>query len=278
MAKTTRVYFEGIWECNDTSRIFRIIGNDSFTLWVEGFEDGIVTVDPVANCKIHTFAEAIAGCFNDDSNFGTEVLRAYNCNKNDTFKGIKFEFSGVTLIVTKENADADRIYKEWNAGMKANAEKHRREKEAYLKAPEGQEYLARQKTEEARRKAVEDEVLYIDETVEMEFKDEDCKKAWKQLVENNEDSYGNGVMKYASRWAKYMQKLIAEGKTVAEIAVKASRDCDIEGISGFGYVCAINALAHYWKYGEELRKLHNKNYGYEGDGIVNPSVLTFNVG
>lgn len=280
MAKTTRVYFEGIWEHNNTSRIFRAIGNDKIrTLWVEGFEDGIVTVDPVAGCNINTFAEAVAGCFNDDSNFGTEVLRAYNCDENSTFKGIKFEFNGVTLIVTKENADAERIYQEWDAGMKANAEKHRLEREAWLKTPEGQEYLAQQEAEAARRKAVEAEVLHIDETVEMEFKDEEGKKAWDKMVEvNSKDPYGNGVVKYARRWAKYMQKLIAEGKTVIEIAEKASHDCDIEGITGFMYGCAVNALAQSWKYGEELRKWHNKDYGYEGDGVVNPAVLTVNVG
>lgn len=280
MAKTTRVYFEGIWEHNNISRIFRTIGNDSIrNLWVEGFEDGIVTVDPVAGCNINIFAEAVAGCFNDDSNFGTEVLRAYDCDENATFTGIKFKFNDVTLIVTKENADADGIYKEWNAGREANAEKHRREREAWLKTPEGQEYLAQQKAEEARRKAVEAEVLHIDETVEMEFKDEEGKKSWNQMVEvNSKDPYGNGVVKYARRWAKYMQKLIAEGKTVVEIAEKASHDCDIEGITGFMYGCAVNALAQCWKYGEELRKWHNKDYGYEGDGVVNPAVLTVNVG
>lgn len=280
MAKTTRVYYEGIWEHNNTSRIFRTIGNDSIrTLWVEGFEDGIATVDPVGGCTITEFAKAVAGCFNDDSNFGTEVLRAYECDQNATFTGIKFEFNGVTLIVTKENADAERIYQEWDAGMKANAAKNRLEREAWLKTPEGQEYLAQQEAEAARRKAVEAEVLCIDEKVEMEFKDEEGKKAWDQMVEaNSKDPYSYGVVKYARRWAKYMQKLIAEGKTVVEIAEKASHDCDIEGITGFMYGCAVNALAQCWKYGEELRKWHNKDYGYEGDGVVNPAVLTVNVG
>jgi hypothetical protein len=44
----------------------------------------------------------------------------------------------------------------------------------------------------------------------------------------------------------------------------------------YGY--AVNALSQSWKYGEELRKWHNTDYGYEGDGIVNPAVLTINVG
>lgn len=280
MAKTTHVYYEGIWEHNDKTHIFRTLGNKAIrTLWVEGFENGIATVDPVAGTSIDTFAEAVAGCFNEDSNFGAEVLKAYNCDENTTFIGIKFEFNGVTLTVTKENADKDRIYKDWKAGLEANAEKHRLEREAWLKTPEGQEYLAQQKAEAERKKNVEAEVLRIDETIEMEFKDEEAKKAWDSMVEvNSKDPYGMGVVKYARRWAKCMQKLIAEGKSVAEIAEQASHDCDIEGITGFMYGCAVNALAKSWKYGEELRKWHNKDYGYEGDGVVNPAVLTVNVG
>lgn len=220
------------------------------------------------------FVEAVVGCFNDDSNFGIEVLRTYDCDENDTFTGIKFTFNGVTLIVTKENADIDVIYNEWEAGMEANIEKRHCEREAWLKTPEGQEYLAQQKAEEARKKAVKAEVLHIDETVEMQFKDEEGKKSWNHMVEiNPEDSYGNGVMKYARLWAKCMQKLIAEGKTVAEIAEKTSHDCDIEGITGFMYGAAVKALSQCWKYGEELRKWHNKEYGYEGDGVVNPAVV-----
>lgn len=91
---------------------------------------------------------------------------------------------------------------------------------------------------------------------------------------NSKDPYGYGVVKYARRWAKYMQQLITEGKTINEIAEKASHDCDIEGITGFMYGCAVSALAQSWKYGDELRRWHNKDYGYEGDGVVNPAVLT----
>lgn len=69
-----------------------------------------------------------------------------------------------------------------------------------------------------------------------------------------------------------------EGVTVAQIADKASRAADIDGITGFMYGCAVNVLSQVWKYGEELRRWHNKEYDYEGDGVVNPAVLTINVG
>lgn len=271
MARPTLVHY---WDHNNSTHIFRS-NNGVRTLWVVGFRNGIVTIVPEVGCNIDDFAEAVAGCFNKFSNFGTAVLRAYNCDENTTFNGIKFEFNGVTLVVTKETADKDRICKEWKAGMEANAEKYRREREVWLKTPEGQEYLAQQKEEETRRKAIEAEVLQIDKTIEMEFKDEEAKRAWDDMVKvNSNDPYGMCVVKYARRWAKYMQKFIAEGKTVIEIAEKASHDCDVEGITGFMYGCAVQALSKSWKYGEELRKWHNKDYGYEGDGVVNPAVLT----
>ena len=282
MAKTTRVYLEGIWEHNNTSRIFRTIGNDSIrTLWVKGFEDGIVTVVPVTGCKIDTFAEAVCGCFNDDSNFGTEVLRAYNCDENATFKGIQFEFNRVTLTVTKENADAERIYQEWKAGMEANAEKYRLEREAYMKTPEYRAERAKALKLQTRRETVEKEVLAVDKSSELEFKDDEAKAKWEHWVEiNSNDSYSLGVVKYARRWAKYMQHLMTKhNKTIYQIADNASHVTDIEGITGFMYGCAVAMLSECWKYGEELRRWHNKKWGQKDcDGVVNPAVLTVNVG
>ncbi len=115
MAKATRVYFEGIWKYDNTSHIFRTIGNKAInTLWVESFDNGIVTVGPTTGCTLNDFAEILEGCFNEKSNFGTEVMKAYNCDENTTFTGIRFKFNNVTVTVTKENANKDAILKEWH--------------------------------------------------------------------------------------------------------------------------------------------------------------------
>ncbi len=280
MANTTYVYYDGICEHDNTSHIFRNMSKCASieTLTVESFEDGIVTIETPFYCYIEDFAEFVAGCFTDDSNFPSEVYKAYGCNEKDTFEGIKFEFTGVTLIINKKNAIKEGIVLAWEKGMKANEEERRLKREAWLKTSEGQAYIAQQKAEEARRKAVKYEVLYSDKTIKMEFKDEEGEKVWKQIVKDYSKKYSKGIVEYARRWAKYMQKFIAEGKTVGEIAKETSHDCDIDGISGFMYSEAINILAQCWKYGEELCKWHNKNYGYEGDGIVNPAKLTVNVG
>lgn len=61
---------------------------------------------------------------------------------------------------------------------------------------------------------------------------------------------------------------------IVENAEKLSHEADTEGITGFMYGCAVSILAQCWEYGEELRKWHNKEYDYDGDGVVNPAILT----
>lgn len=275
----TKVYFDEIWDYDKETRIFRTSSRD--TLWIKSFKDGIATADPMCGCTITSFAEMIAGCFDEDSNFTSELLRAFDCEADTNFIGIQFEFNGVMLLVTKENADKDKIYAEWNAGMEANAEKYRIEREAYMKTPEYRAERAKQLKAQTRRQTVEQEVLAIDESTELEFKDDESKSNWEKWVEiNSKDGYSFGVVTYARRWAKYMQHLMSKhNKTLPKIADKASNVSDIDGITGFMYGCAVAILSQCWKYGEELRRWHNKEWGQEDtDGVVNPAVLTIHVG
>ena len=96
---------------------------------------------------------------------------------------------------------------------------------------------------------------------------------------NNTDSYGSAVYRYLERWAELMEKKIDESdcfayETICKYAEELSHAADSEGITGFMYGCAVSILSKAWQYGEELRKWHNKEYGYEGDGVVNPAILT----
>ena len=276
MANATILYFDEIWDYDKTSRIFRTIEPKNDSLWVTSFEDGVATVDPICGTDINTFAKIIAGCFDEKSNFATELLKGFDVPYNTPFTSIKFVFNGALVTVTKENADANKIFKEWNAAMEANAEKYRLEREAYMKTPEYRAERAKQLKIANRRKRVEEDVLSVDKSTELEFKDDEAAKNWAQFVEiNSKDGYSAGVVTYARRWAKYMQYLMKKhNKDLVLIADEASKVADIEGITGFMYGCAVNTLSQLWKYGEELRKWHNKDYGYEGDGVVNPAILT----
>lgn len=120
-------------------------------------------------------------------------------------------------------------------------------------------------------------ILKIDETTEILFKDEEGKKFWENAVKEAEEDVGcSYVIRYASYWAKYMQKRIEEeGVKVEEIAEQASSECDIwGGVEAKTYVTSIFLLARSWKYGKELLRWHNKKYGYDGDDkVITPNNL-----
>jgi len=93
----------------------------------------------------------------------------------------------------------------------------------------------------------------------------------------NTDGYGSGIYRYAEKWADLMEKEIASGKDVADTAERTSYEADTEGITGFMYGAAVAILSSCWEYGERLKAWHNKKYGYAGQGVVNPAILTVEV-
>lgn len=105
----------------------------------------------------------------------------------------------------------------------------------------------------------------------MEIKDINTYEGWKA---KQSDEYGRCVFRYVERWATLMELDIKQGLSVRDIAESKSHEADTEGITGFMYGCAVSILSQCWTHGEELRKWHNKEYNYEGEGTVNPALLT----
>lgn len=107
--------------------------------------------------------------------------------------------------------------------------------------------------------SIKQKIIFIDETTELEFKDDAAAKVWADFVElNSKNFYSLGVVTYARRWAKYMQYVKQNSNmSIAEIAEDTFCVADIEVITGFMYDCALNILCKCWKYGEELQKWHN---------------------
>lgn len=99
----------------------------------------------------------------------------------------------------------------------------------------------------------------------------------KYVKTNSEDGYSRAIIEYGEQWAKLMQIEIAKGRTdVAEIADECQKPLGYLGITGFQYGCVVKGLSHFWAFGEELRRWHNKQYGIAEDqkGVVNPAILT----
>lgn len=99
-------------------------------------------------------------------------------------------------------------------------------------------------------------------------------EAWNNYKEKNQDLYGGSIIKYAEIWARLMEADINNGEKLEDCAERCSNQADVFGMSGFGYGAAVKVLTDVWTYGEQLRKWHNKDYGYEGNGVVNPAILT----
>lgn len=93
---------------------------EGYDLRVKSFEDGIATIDVMMGYEISSFLEVIVGCFSERSNFTRELLYAYNCDKDTVLKGIKFKFNDIPILVTKANADVDKIYAEYCAKLKVS--------------------------------------------------------------------------------------------------------------------------------------------------------------
>ena len=102
---------------------------------------------------------------------------------------------------------------------------------------------------------------------------------WNEFVEKNKDPYGKAILIFANRWATLMEESMTNGfnsltdKQIENLSYKASDE--VGGITGFMYGASIATLKNTWKYGKELNKWHNKQYGKENaDGTVNPAILT----
>lgn len=112
--------------------------------------------------------------------------------------------------------------------------------------------------------------MKIREGKELEYRD------W---YDKNSDGYSRACFTFAERWAEMLEEEIEKSdKTPLEVIVdnaeRLSSKADTEGITGFMYGCAVSILSQEWEYGEELRIWHNKEYNYDGDGVVNPAILT----
>jgi hypothetical protein len=89
------------------------------------------------------------------------------------------------------------------------------------------------------------------------------------------DEYYQAIIDMAKDWADEMERQMKGGEALADIWYSSRRNVEIYyELSGFQFNTAIALLDSFWVHGDELRVLHNKRHGYEGDGIVNTAIFT----
>lgn len=175
-------------------------------------------------------------------------------------KSLWIDYSNAHLMKWKE-VDGTRVYDDVLKAEISEKNRIRDEKcERQMSEYREKEKIQKQEFEEYVR------------GVEMLFKD---KPLWEKGRKNNSDPYGGCVYDYAEGWAKLMQnEMHTKGLSVAECAEETSHKLGFYGITGFMYGGAVSVLSSCWIHGDDLRKWHNKEYNYDGDGTVNPAIIT----
>ena len=84
---------------------------------------------------------------------------------------------------------------------------------------------------------------------------------------NRRSTWGKGILEYLHKWASLMEEEIKKGRTVEQVASKTQLLADNGRISSYMNDLAVEALADFWVYGEELRVWHNKSFNYTGRGV-----------
>jgi hypothetical protein len=101
---------------------------------------------------------------------------------------------------------------------------------------------------------------------------------WK--LKNSGDDYTLECFLFAERWAGAMERLMADGQTLEEVAGPTQRDTE-NGITGYMYNMGVQILALCWAHGEKLRRWHNLSVQLRDEGeqanahgrILNTAIL-----
>lgn len=77
---------------------------------------------------------------------------------------------------------------------------------------------------------------------------------WQVFVDTNVDScgYGQSLVAYTERWARLMQLRLVAGRSIDDVADRASYEVDFDGIRALAFRRALIELSLHWKHGREL--------------------------
>lgn len=190
---------------------------------------------------------------------------------------IAFEFNGKIILLDKDSKKdlvLRDFYTSFDIGWRVIGPEYDEEYSDELKKA-----IEEAKEEKRIKREKEDEEYRIKQDAkkdsffkEIEGEEIDLIQSIDEYKQKNKDPYGARCVSYAEEWARLMQVRMKD-KPLAEVYDKASHDADYDGITGFMYGMAVNILSKCWRHGEELRKLHNKEYGHHGEGVVNPAII-----
>ncbi len=293
--KYSTFIYETLWK-NDTL-LLRLEHYSVSEILVTDLKHGIITIKTPIDCDIHDLSQVISGLFSDESNFSSEVLKFFLGNNNFSvsdfnFK-IKFVFNETTIVVSKDLADADIIYgtllkasdfythdksynlkgSDFNTHDKSHnlnaLDFYNHNKACNLKDSDFYTYnydklYVLVNNNKSNKLNILDEIDLLDQTTELLLLNDSAKARWDKLAASGKNYFVViNAINFARRWAKYMQKFIAEGKSIQSIASQTLKDCSVNnnGLTRELFKFAVLILADNWKYGKELRQWCDETYG-----------------
>ena len=234
---------------------------------ISSIKEGVVTVEPMVGSSITKFVENLQCFFVPYSNlYGV--------------KAIEVGFNQFSMRVDEQNAN--RVLAYFDRSLAISSGLYEKERQEYLNSPEYIHDHAQALKKKCRKKAVVQKIKNFQKHADgfaiangMQAEWEKCKEINLGNQSKDAHEYNKCIIDYTILWAQYMEYLMAKhNQKLADIWDRASHLADIDGITGFMYGCAVGLLSSVWKYGEELRIVHNRQYDYAGDGVVNPAILT----
>lgn len=195
----------------------------------------------------------------------------------------EFVSNGITVRVAHES-NPKLIERDWERALNGLIEgpvgpypsiyldNEVRARDEAITAENQRKYEAERAAYRAAQEAKEQALFAKLETLPAMERDE---QSWQAIVVK-QGEFGAGILAYAETWARLMQAEMANGKTLEEVANPTSFEADTPyGMSGATHGLAVWTLTQTWKYGEELRRWHNKDHDVDPDqpGVVNPAIL-----
>lgn len=255
-------YFDSISTYGSLMR-FCLEDKNRTTFYVKAYENGNVELDMTIGTNIKSAEIVVQNIFS-------------NCSVLKGVKTVSFNFNEIGY--TCDEINCQNIVRNYRRGTDFSYALYKKEQEEYMKTPEYISKRAKELKKALREQRVLDKVNLLYNLSKTEFDiPKDKQKMWNECKRvNSEDGYSNCIIKYAITMTQFMEYLKkVHNRNVLQSFDIASYYADkIYGVTGYMHGAAVNIISNIWKHGEEVRKYHNKTFGYDGDGVVNPAILT----
>lgn len=220
-----------------------------------------ITIDFCASTHINEAGKYLEFFFNPFS-------KLYGIQK------IEAEFNELFQTVTAFNYK--NFVENYVRSTEINSAIWEREREEYMRSPEYWRKQAKLKKKAYRLEQVRAKINAYHNKLFFSFKDKKAESLWNQQYEACKDNmYTFGTLQFANDMARIIEYLVdGKGLKIEDVYPYARDIADEEyGMSGNTMAFAHLFLWQTWKYGNILQVLWNKEWGYDGDGLVNPAIL-----